>query len=1539
MKFGETSDSIYAYSFPVQEGYSTPAWPYDLAVQILEAIDGSVIDVFDFGAREHRTAEFNVNYLPRTDYDALKTWMDAHLGQVVRVEMENAGERVFGEQFPGPVVYAFLRPFQSLGEQGYTPSHTLNGFALRMDLAGAASSSIPNVADASKYDFTITVDCARITAGCQAANFAALAAITNKPGGSRGLTTDTLKVYFYNAQASTWEPQYTLPANDAAQGLQYGVFRWSAFADISAGVPTSGNAFKAGWLVKNSIQFPRYSIDLRRGPAVERPEGFSFSVRNDGRLWKSPLDRNLAWYGAYCSVAIFDRATGLLVPMRAGYNNVNSFDYEALQFDVEPGIYMQDRSFPPTVVSKDNYPDAADASRGQPVQSTYGRFDLGALQPVNFTLVPAKFPNGRRYLTMASYNAGVPSVTLNIDPAQFTAALGYGFASYPTTPNKTLFLQIIAQDDQPETDKLIKVTALADGGSGTTVLTLRTKWTVPPTAAASMRVMLANILLILDDDPCIGFRTPGYIKDTAVAGQNIPMELWGKTEKGDEVAPLPAKIFKPVGSGENQLTLDTDALNMDTFGSIITEQESPLDLQSPAFLHEDMDTPFSGYTAFNFGFSPDGVESNEVEVRPFDKITQWVDRIIEPGGRAVHESAKVIPGSGHLLAAYSNDRTTLIWTPLQGTTGYTLYRYLVSESKPAVNYSRTTAAPPAVTSFKLDTAFGTGGSTVVSGQQSTFYVDTSVSNTEPLNYEYRLVPNFSGGSFGAPLSSNRGQNRTVRNGNPGIIALGKDGGLTVAWALPPSQAYFSVEIDGSDISGMPFVSATQTYFDVPSLTNNTAYKVKVRITGISVGAHGDTWYAPNAKSNHPIHYLKTGANDGSAPAYFVDRDATRSNMLNPLMAYALVASPSSIPDSTRKSLFQLCYVAKNFKTPATSGAGFPAAAVVFSWALFLNHDQIGDLSDAKSVRILADFVCRLNLSVKTLTKLTITLRGLREDKSVSFSPILYDNLTGKAPTETDSTGAFFQFYNLPEGHSGAALDVNYNTEESSPNANGLYRGKDLWKLPDRLFENGAQDWRATKYLVFSITNAEPITWDQVEPASRGLQIGIGGPPGATWNMVKGHKSDYFLEVTREFKGGLDQPQYIRIDAGKKDVSGAITGTAGAPIEIMRHIADDVVNSMVGYTPAYIGTEMQSRLSWLGRWQTRKAMGTVDTLDVLARNLWGFFTFTPDDKLYFRSLDIEDPNVPSVFTFNDSNIVRDGLGKPEMRRRNEIFQKFRLQYNVEPSRGDAPTEEMLVGWDLAASKPILAGYSAVKETLDGTLVNQDSAQRLTDLCRLSIQINTAGLGANEYGLSANDPKIFELHYRPTTPSLATGELMERDLPNIGSAQPPKCAMQELAKMVVTFYTMDSWYFPLTCSLKNLIYNGSITGKKGDGSADNRLKLGDVVTVNSYFHTGGQDVRAFVVDIDLSKAYEGLAVLHLFAPRPPGQFGSLIDPVWDAGAPGPRDVANLLFKGNLYGLLSEAGTYPDAGAPGARDVANMKFPDGTFADAKGTGTGKA
>ncbi len=1529
MKLGETSDPVYAYSFFVQEGYSTPAWPYDKAVKTLEMIDGSV-DVVNFGAREHRDAQFSLNWSNRAAQAALKNFINANMGAKIRVQIENAGERVFGEQYTASVYYAYLTKARDLGEAGFTPGHQLNGYALEMDLAGTLSTSVHNAADSSQYEILFVNDCARITAGCQVANLAALNAITTKPGGSRGLTIDNLKLYIYNVRTTAWEYQYTLPDNDPSMGLKYGVFRWSAFADVSgASSGVGGEYFKSGWIVEKSFKPPRYSVDARQGPAMEHPEGYSYSVPNFSQIWKFPLDNNLAFYGAKNEAYFYDRLHGVKQLIRTGYNNRNAFDYQKLDFEIEPGVFLGTPSWPNTTAGKGNYPDAAEAVRGKPILATYGRWDKGRLQTIGFNMDAVRFPNGKKHLATIAWDSGDLELTIGLAPAEVSGILGYAYGSYPATDSRYLYAAIFAQDDQPDVNKLRRVLEVADA-AGNTVLTLEKGFQAVVDSTALIILYLSNVQIVVDENEVVGLRKAGYLLDGNA--DTAPLQLYG--EEGGVLKAIPPSTFNVVDNGlENEITVNTNNISLESKGEVTVQDAVPLALVNPFKLHSIVDKlHVNGFGYFDFGFSPRGVGSNEVKAFSISRGILPIDF-----GLA---NFMIRTWSLGLRAAYSEDFTILAWSPYEGATGYRLTRY--TWMIPVVKTNRSGSSPAII---KIDTSFGggagvdledgthltgTGGVVTITGSTHFLAIDKSVSSAEPGEYFYTIEA-VANGQAQPALKSARGRNRVVASGASALQAIPQDESIVLIWPVPSTQASFTVEQDGAAIGGMPVASATLGWHLVTGLTNNQEYTFKVYLNSLALGTDGDTWFQPAGLLNgNPIHQLLRSTDTWTAYPYRESIKYSISDLSNPAGNGLARAFTMTIRNSSNNQ------------------GDFPAAGVVFSWLWQMDKEKIADLSGSKDVRLLADFVVSSFIGDDTPVPFIIQLRGLTADGTTVFTK-QYDGdgagMTAKTPPETGAKGAYARFENLPKDLAGSNSDENYETEASAPNAAGLYTGKDLWKLYDWLFEDGAEEWLKVEYFMFSITNAVSIPAAQVNNAGLGYRIGIGGPPGANWTQVRNHKPDLYLEFTNTFEGGLSEPLFARIDGGRvDDAAGSITGTAGKIIEKAKHVTSHVIESLTGKAPLYLGNEMASRDSWIWRWQAQESRSLQDTLQTLLWNLWAIAVISPDDNVCIRTLNVDEKNNPPVFAFTPANILKDSLSK-DGRRRNEIFQKFLLKYNVEPSVGDGDTtEEMLVGWDLATGKPIFSGYSRVKEDANGNLVDEDGMDGMDFLVRVSSQLYAAGVAPNEFGTDPDDPKVFEMFYRPTRPSSLLKQPVERTLPNLSTLWPeakaPKLAMQDLTRIVIRFFALDAWYFTLSTPMKNVIYNAEINGvADAVGTPDRRLKLGDLVTVMDDFYTAGQAVKGFILDIELDSIYDGYVRLHVFCPTPPGQFGPGVDKFWDAGGPGPRRNQDLLFKGNLYGLLSEDGTFADAKGPGVRDNDNMTFPDGTLADAEGLGSGKA
>lgn len=1551
MRFGETASDLYATSFGLGPDYECPAWPYDETIKILEAEDGSVIEVVNFGAREERRCDFTLVQMSRTEFYALSAFCEANKGLRIRVEFESDAERVFGQQSPynGPAIYAYLIAHTPLGESGFTAGHELYSYSMTLDWAGLSATSVPNALESSDIDVLIDVDCVQAYPGCTVANLAALTAVTPAPpDGSKGVTRDTLKVYIMTRESGspTWRFIYSLPSNNPDLGLVDGIFHWSEFADLSSSAPGIGGiAYKSGIIRAKSVRLSRYSAGhVRNKPGIERLEGFKFSIKMQERTHLYPLENNISFYEAKVSVSFYFRGIGVRKLVRTGVNNKNSFDYSDYEFEVEPRAFGGNAGFPSRVYDSVNFPNHATSMEGEPIIQTYGRWQVGELQAATWTTREVRWPSGRRSLGFVAYVPETRVLTLDIVSSDVLtvlklAALADYAAQVGTAGGKLLYVKIEEQDDQPEKGVLKKVTAIAASGANL-ALTLSEGFAVPPTTAARLLIHLSITDLVISDRPCIGMRAPGYLRGAA------GLQVFGAPDKAEsegedyELFPVPSKIFKVVGSDENRLAVDSDYLSLQSDGNFTSLTEHNLPLDPLYHLHQRIDKISGGpvpYRYFDFGLTLEGEPSSEVEVTPVASVTS-----------IGMTSGFVTVGQGQVRAAFSPTSVRLIWTPWPDATGFKIQRCIVvTVTTPMPSGPNGKLSNNATSRLrKLDTTFGTSGSVTVSGATYT-YVDSTPPATNPgVEFEYWVTPIIAGQNLFRGVS-NIGRIQPAPSAAPTLYAVSRDSGILVAWVPPVSQARVVVELDsGSGFNaapGMPILSSTQDTHLITGLANNTRYKVRIKVGTIVSGATGDVWYiSPSTEADWAVWQLKTGSNDGSTDVNFISLHAARSSVQHP----ALYAAARQVAQDWTAYVLAFEYAIKN--RPANQGVGLPAFSTVAAWSYRVDHDELARqmggataMSGAKDVRLLINMVVRCFSGDNTPENVTIQLWGIKKDGTKLILG-KHSDLQTRAATESGSYGAYARFLNLPSSMGGRDADTDYKNEETGSNADGLYTGKNLWRLPDHLFEDDAYEWCQIETLVFAITHSQPIAEAKVRPTAKGLRLGFGGQSGQTWEMIRDHKGELHLEVLREFSGGVKKPQYARIDGGIKDLDGSVTGTAGKPIEKALDIIDDVCQSMLGYKPKRIGSELASRANWLWRYRAKPKKTSTQILELFARNIHGFFTITEDDEVCLRSLDVDDGGAVPVFDVDASKNIAGGIGMPEIRPRNEIFQSFKLMYNLNVVTGKCD-EEMSIGWDMARGVPIQRGYRNVSLNSQGRVEAVGSLDNLDLMCQVSHLLHAPSGRGNDYGVES--PEEYEMFYRPTAVDQVTLEKVEATLPNLeqvwGSACfTPKHSMRALMQKVVKHKFVSAWYFSVKWPLSYLIYNASINGvSDAAGTQCRYIQIGDVGYFSDYHHTKNQKIKCKILDIDPSTWYDSFITVWLFAPRPPGQLGWLIDPEWDASGPGLRRNEDYLFEGNLYGLLDEEGTAVDAGAPGPRDNSEYTFPDGTDADAQGFGSGKA
>ncbi len=1512
MKLGETLDSIYSLTLNLTERLQGSEYPLAESAILLTMEDGTH-EWVNFGARVEYNAELEFFDLPRADYFTLMAYLKAHVGSKIRFTLSNDAENPWTETSflnGGAYFYATITGLTDQGEEEFSVSKQLFSVKIQIAYSGLTSTDVPNTVDTSLLDVCIEIDTVR--ANVIVTNLAALNATASPVGGWIGLTTSDHKVYIYDPSRSVWQFQYTLVADNAALGLVNGVFYLSAFADISSSSPgnTLGKLYKSGLINRESITFPVSGLDVSRGPGIETLEGFAFSMYDDDMFWKYVVDNRITLYDALVKQKLYDRTNARMVLNRTGANYNNSFDYHNYSFQVEPEILNGGKSFPDTIYTKTETPDAASEMIGKPIIATFGRWKMGELQASNFTIKRQKFNNGRRYLQTVSFASNV--LTVDIAHTEFLKLLNIAaVGDYPgTNPVKYIYAQIKSQQDQPDVEKMIRVSAIASSGSNT-ALTLTKAYSVSPDGSAIFQIFMSVVELVIDDDPVVGMRKPSYLISTPEGLTTIPFELYGKIN--EDVERIPDSLYAAVGTDENKLTLNGNDLNIDDIGKT-TVKDNSIELEKLThYAIPGVLVPGSSTRTYDFGFIPDGIKSQPITEYPY----------------GLERSTTRTRGVA------SSDRVTIAWAQAAGTGSYLLYRYKYPKPFGATNgnvapyFDTKIQIPSITTTFYVDTALDPKFYYVYALQRTdNSYVPLAYSQYEPAEFEegggrgpqgqtlptsFRLDPKVSSGIYFKVKSSTGGVTEA-----------------TLVWNKIAGQR--QVKIYRNDILIATLDTTTGPYLDATAYqvpyTGSTALNTYyIQVSNSNVGTNTDSWFIPDGNSGTDLWSLKAAADSMASAKYNILRD------------------------SNGNTESQRGYVVRTFMSG--NGSGIPAAGVVYTWMLQLDRTKIPDLSNAKDVRILSDFVVRSYIDNFTQQPIFIQLRGVRTDGS-SFVLVQHtsagDGLAGKAQTK----GAFLQFCNLPENKGG--LDANYETEQQDTNVDGKYTGADMWRLPDWLFEDSAQEWNKIEYLLFAITNAAPIIPAAADSNQAGYKIGYGGLPGQVIDFTNVHKDKYFIEYVKEFETGLDTPQFARIDGGVIDnAAGYYTGTPYLIIERARHMMNYIVHKMLGYKPLYIGTEMKSRDNWICRYQSKESIDTMSMLELLCRNLWCCLVISPDDKLYARTLNIDEPRVNTVITFNQSRIIKDSVTRPIFRKQTEIFQQFKFKANYEPSvavvaadpneeknKNRSYTEEIVVGWDLQKGTKIPGGFSRKELDADGNIVDnidEGDEKRLYDLCKVSSFLYTTGGKINQYGYDKD--QLLEFFYRPTKEDPKTGQLIEEDLPNLAElhgpmVKSPKRSLQDRIAMEVKFRVLNGWKFSFRCNLKYVIYDAAVLGLSDEaGTADNKLKKMDKVIFNHSFYTDGENLEAFVSNVE-PEFYKGTAIITLYAPKPPGQMPGYIDHVWDASF-GSRNAADYVFKNNDNGLVNEQGTFADAGY-GSRNIANFKFPDGTLADSEGEGSGQ-
>lgn len=378
---------INSVEYNINIGYSSSEDPKKDTVKFLTYMDGSDV-VINYGARVERISEFTIIDLDNSEFITLVEYLIANAGNKVLIKTRTSGgENIFPDVTGGGAsnneYYVYLLEPKNLSEEDFSVSRELFTLTLKVALAGTTSGAIPNEADSSAIDVLIKID--TVQADTIGGTEPTSPTIGDRWLDTAGVGDETTARMLYEYDGSNWFPMYIVMADNSTYGWKNGSFYLSTFADVTY----DGDTYKAGLINKGSIKPPKKLIDIDKGPAIAKIEGFSFSwneVYNGQLIWKWFIDNGVCLFGAVCEMWLHQ--SGVVTKLGKGKNTKNEFSYTDHIFKVEPFIFNDKGTFPKEVIKDEvggRYEDVKADMIDKTVIVTYGRHSMAELQNISTT--------------------------------------------------------------------------------------------------------------------------------------------------------------------------------------------------------------------------------------------------------------------------------------------------------------------------------------------------------------------------------------------------------------------------------------------------------------------------------------------------------------------------------------------------------------------------------------------------------------------------------------------------------------------------------------------------------------------------------------------------------------------------------------------------------------------------------------------------------------------------------------------------------------------------------------------------------------------------------------------------------------------------------------------------------------------------------------------------------------------------------------------------------------------------------------------------
>lgn len=535
-------------------------------VKYLTAIDGTDI-IVNFGARLKKTASFTLINITQTNFLSLTEYLITNAGQKVALRPENAGESLFPDLPYGDITdyYCYIVAPKGLQEEDFSTTDSLYSLNLTVELAGVDDSgAIPNEPGTSTIDVLIQLDT------IQADFIQSAEPASGTYVGQRWLDTDDNALHEWDG--TDWDTTlYTVAADNSTYGFKDGSFYLAAFSTTVY----NGNTYKSGLINAGSIKFPGKNIDINGGPAIERKEGFSFSINNNyngSKFWAWLITNSIGLFGNTAILGIWESGP-TFTALQKGKNINSLFNYKDYKFNIEPYSLSKDSKFPEDVIkdTDSRYSDIQTQFLGKPPYVTYGEHELAALQNISTDVIEIRAerlaPSSTEIDTVASFRAQInfnatPKTEIYIRKTAQAGQNVYTFDSDIITDmaNQTYAIVVktdtkVTSENSGETRKILSVSSPGDYY----IFVIDEAFTTSPDEDPGAAPATSDYLVIeifkqkyqfqIDEQVCGGFGTANGTIFTEV------LKLKGIDDSGKEIISLPDSEYI-VNDDKNSILLN-----------------------------------------------------------------------------------------------------------------------------------------------------------------------------------------------------------------------------------------------------------------------------------------------------------------------------------------------------------------------------------------------------------------------------------------------------------------------------------------------------------------------------------------------------------------------------------------------------------------------------------------------------------------------------------------------------------------------------------------------------------------------------------------------------------------------------------------------------------------------------------------------------------------------------------------------------------------------------------------------------------------------